>query len=139
MRFLIKVALWLSIVVLLLPGDPASRGDSDRSQVGPIEALGAAQAAVEDASGFCERQPEACEVGSQAFQSFGEKAQHGAKLLYEFLSARFAGKSDVAPRSTGSIKNERRPGQHTLTPEDLAPGWNGPGLRPTPMPPRRPA
>ena len=138
MRFLIKVAFWLSIVVVLLPVDPASRADKDRAQVGPVEALGVAQAAVEDASGFCARQPDACEVGSQAFQTFGGKAQHGAKLLYEFLSARFAAKTDAAPRNTGSIKTEQRPGQHTLTPDDLAPSWGGPGDKPVPVPRRRP-
>jgi hypothetical protein len=139
MRFLIKVAFWLSVVVLLLPTDPASRDDRGRALVGPIEAFGAVQAAVEDTSGFCDRQPEACEVGSQAFQTFGEKAQHGAKLLYEFLSSRFATKHDSEPRSTGSIKGERRPGQHTLTPDDLTPAWSGPEAKPVPLPPRRPA
>jgi hypothetical protein len=137
MRFLIKAAFWLMVVVLLLPADPASRGDT-REQVSAIEALGAAQAAVEDASGFCERKPDACEVGSQAFQTLGEKAQHGAKLLYQFLSARFAAKPDAAPRNTGSVRSGPRPGQHTLEPDDLAPAWIGPDARPVPIPPRRP-
>ncbi|MEX2129775.1 MAG: DUF5330 domain-containing protein [Xanthobacteraceae bacterium] len=136
MRFLVKVAFWLTIVVLLLPADAAKQGEPARAQVGPIEALGAAQAAVEDASAFCSRKPEACVIGSQAFQTFGEKAQHGAKLLYEFLSARFTAKTEPA---TGSIKTQPRPGQHTLTPDDMAPTWNGPGPRPVPIPPRRPA
>ena len=65
MRFLIKVAYWLTIVVLYLPADSAQQNQA--AQVGPIEALGAAQAAVEDASGFCTRNPDACIVGSQAF------------------------------------------------------------------------
>ena len=136
MRFLIKAAFWISIVVLLLPADPANRRDT-RNHVSASEAFGAAQAAMEDASGFCDRQPDACVVGSQAFQSFGEKAQHGAKLLYEFLSARFAAKQDSSPRNTGSVKPQR-PGQHTLEPEDLTPAWHGPDLK-VPMPPRRPA
>lgn len=140
MRFLFKVAFWLTIVVLLLPADTASRDDSERGQVGAIEALGAAQAAVEDASDFCARRPEACEVGSQAFQTFGEKAQHGAKLLYEFLSARFSEPARPNARTaTGSIKAEPRPGEHTLTPDDLAPAWGGPRPKPVPLPLRRPA
>ena len=138
MRFLIKAAFWLTVVVLLLPGDPGSRGDA-RQQVSAIEALGAAQAAVEDATGFCDRKPDACVVGSQAFQTFGEKAQHGAKLLYELLSARFAAKHDAAPRNTGSVKSGPRPGQHTLEPDDLSPAWTGPDAKPVPLPPRRPA
>jgi len=138
MRFLIKAAFWLTIVVLFLPAGAGKERDALRAQVSPIEALGAAQAAVEDASGFCSRQPDACQVGSQAFQTFGEKAQHGAKLLYEFLSAHFADK-DPTRGTTGSIKTEPKPGQHTLTPDDLEPSWGGPGTKSVPMPPRRPA
>jgi hypothetical protein len=136
MRFLIKAAFWLTIVVLFLPADSAKQGQA--TQVGPIEALGAAQAAVEDASGFCTRNPNACEVGSQAFQTFGEKAQNGAKLLYEFLSARFADQPGASPQvTTGSIK-PNRPGQHTLTPGDLEPVWAGPEPKSVPLPPKRP-
>jgi hypothetical protein len=137
MRFFIKAAFWLTIVVLFLPADSAKRGQT--AHVGPIEALGAAQAAVEDASGFCTRNPDACQVGSQAFQTFGEKAQNGAKLLYEFLSARFSDQTGSSPQvTTGSIKTPNRPGQHTLTPADLEPVWSGPEPKSVPMPPKRP-
>lgn len=140
MRFLIKVAFWLSIVVLLLPADSARHGETAGQQVGALEAFGAAQAAVEDATDFCARRPEACEVGAQAFQTFGEKAQYGAKLLYEFLSSRFAAKTESStPIATGSIKSEIRPGRHTLTPADMAPAWHGPDANPVPVPPRRPS
>jgi hypothetical protein len=144
MRFLFKVAFWLTIVVLLMPADSERRADDARAQVGPVEAFGVAQAAVEDAREFCARRPEACEVGSQAFQTFGEKAQHAAKLLYEFLSKQFA----EAPRTatvplrntTGSIPVRAQPGRNTLKPADLEPAWIGPGPRnPVPLPPRRPA
>jgi len=135
MRFLFKVAFWLTIVILLLPADTAKQEDTAR--VSPIEALGAAQAAVEDATGFCTRKPEACEVGAQAFQNFGEKALHGAKLLYEFLAARFPD-TDASRTATGSIPHESRPGEHTLTPQDLEPAWSEPTLRAVPVPQRRP-
>lgn len=137
MFFLLRVAFWLSVVVILLPSAPTS--NQGRPQVGAVEALGAAQAAVEDARGFCSRRPDACETGSQAFHTFGQKAQHGAKILYEFLSDRFA-EAPAAPRKdreeTGSIA---RPGRHTLSAEDALPGWRGPESRPVPLPPRRPS
>lgn len=134
MRFLIKAAFWLTIVVLLLPADKAR--ESQHAQVSPLEALGAAQAAVEDASGFCARNPDACVVGSQALQNFGEKAQYGAKLLYEFLTARFS--DDKSTRTTtGSIRTQPKPGEHTLTPTDLEPVWSGPESG-VPLPRRRP-
>jgi len=137
MFFLLRVAFWLSVVVILLPSAPTS--NPGRPQVGAVEALGAAQAAVEDARGFCSRRPDACETGSQAFHTFGQKAQHGAKILYEFLSDRFA-EAPAAPRKdreeTGSIA---RPGRHTLSAEDALPGWRDPESRPVPLPPRRPS
>jgi hypothetical protein len=133
MRFFIKAAFWLTVVVLLLPSEPAKQGQT--AQVSPFEALGAAQAAVEDASGFCTRNPDACTIGSQAFQSFGEKAQYGAKLLYEFLATKFSGDATTA---TGSIKTPQQPGRHTLNSSDLEPAWTGTEPTYVPLPPKRP-
>ncbi len=140
MFFLLRVAFWLSVVVILLPSAPTGRNEPGRPQVGAAEALGAAQAAVEDARGFCNRRPEACETGSQAFHAFGQKALHSTKLLYEFLADRFADAPAAATRKdreeTGSIA---RPGRHTLTAEDALPGWRAPEPHPVPLPPRRPS
>lgn len=135
MRFLIKAAFWLTIVVLLLPSQPDKEGQ--QPQVSAFEALGAAQVAVEDAGGFCTRNPGACEIGAQAFQNFGEKAQYGAKLLYEFLSARFSD-DEPAQTATGSIRTPYRPGNHTLTPSDLEPSWSAPEPQ-IPLPQKRPS
>lgn len=144
-RFFFRVAFWLTIVVLFLPADPASQRDG-RHQVGTVEALGVAQAALEDAARFCSRHPDACEKGAQAFQTFGQKAQYGAKLLYEFLSDRFGDSDHTA--STGDDlrlrKSYNHPGRDTLTPADVVPRWNGPEPRRAepkivPLPPKRPA
>jgi len=139
MFFLLRVAFWLSVVIILLPAAPG-RNESGRPPIGAVEALGAAQAAVEDARGFCSRRPDACETGAQAFHAFGQKAQYGTKMLYEFLSDRFADAPAATPRKdkeeTGSIL---RPGRHTLTAEDAAPAWRGPEAQPVPLPPRRPS
>lgn len=138
MFFLLRVAFWLSIVVILLPSDPAKKADSTQVAVSPLEALGAAQAAVDDARGFCNRKPEACEIGSQALQTFGQKAQLGSKYLYEFLSDRFG--DAHTDKVTGSIPEH--PGRQTLTPTDAAPAWKAPSQpaehRSVPLPPRRP-
>ncbi len=139
MFFLLRVAFWLSIVVILLPSDPAQKADAQvKAAVSPIEALGAAQAAVEDARGFCTRKPEACEIGSQALQTFGQKAQMGSKYLYEFLSDRFG--DAHSDKVTGTIAE--RPGRQTLTPADAGPAWKAPSPpaehRNVPLPPRKP-
>ena len=84
MRFLIKAAFWLTVVVMLLPSEKPSKGP----QVGAGEAVSAANSAMSDMRQFCARQKEACAVGSQAAVEFGHKAQSGAKMLYELLSDR---------------------------------------------------
>jgi hypothetical protein len=131
MGFLLRLAFWLAIVVVLLPAPAPQKADPDHPQVSTMEALGVAMTAVQDARAFCERNPGACEVGSHALYTFGQKAQYGAKMLYEFLSERFA---DDARTATGSIV---QPGRHTLTPADLEPAWHGPDGS-VPLPPRRP-
>jgi hypothetical protein len=128
MRFLLKTTFWLSVVVMLLPADEKRPAP----QVGATEAVSAATAAMSDMRQFCSRQPDACAVGSQAATTFGQKAQAGAKMLYEFLSDR------TGPNETGSVSGKTadrpaghaaQPSQHTLTPADLAPAWRGPEPR----------
>jgi hypothetical protein len=128
MMFLLRAAFWLSLVVVLLPSgpQPATSGP----QLGAADAMSAATAAVSDMRQFCGRQPEACTVGSQAAVAFGQKAQAGAKMLYEFLTEK------IGPSETGSItpaggKKAIMAGssQNTLLPEDLAPAWRGPEPR----------
>jgi hypothetical protein len=133
MFFLLRVAFWLSIVVLLLPA-PEKSADPARPQVSTFEAIGAAQTAIADMREFCTRKPEACETGSHALNAFGQKAQYGAKLLYDFLSERFAD-DKATPRAADTPTGQ--PGRHTLNPGDLTPTWSLPEK--APLPPRRPA
>jgi hypothetical protein len=121
MKFLLKAAFWLSIVVMLLPSGEKS---APTPQVGATDAVSAATAAVSDMRQFCARQPDACAVGSQAATVFGQKAQAGAKMLYEFLNDR------AGPTETGSVGakpagSAAQRSQHTLTPDDLTPAWRG--------------
>jgi hypothetical protein len=125
MKFLLKAAFWLSIVVMLLPSGEKS---APAPQVGATDAVSAAASAVSDMRQFCARQPDACTVGSQAATVFGQKAQAGAKMLYEFLNER------TGPNETGSVGGKPAGGtaqrsQHTLTPDDVAPAWRGPEPR----------
>jgi hypothetical protein len=139
MFFLLRMAFWLGVVLVLLPTGAAPRSPSV-SDVNASEAISAASATVGDMRGFCTRQPEACTVGSQVATTIGYKAQAGAKMLYDVLS------EALAPRETGSVSSPpprrlagARPGsekatiertsQSTLTPADLAPSWRGPQPR----------
>jgi hypothetical protein len=141
MFFLLRVAFWLTIVLALLPsgGAQQSAQASAQSKVGPTEAVVAAGAAVSDMSSFCERQPDACVVGAQAAVAIGQRAQAGAKMVYEFFNEHAlhgtetgsVSKSKVTPNSGPKLAAVRTvpasPGsQSTLKDSDLDAAWQGP-------------
>src|SRR5476651_1558931 len=98
MFFLLRMAFWLGLVLVLLPREKTP--DSGKlPQVGASEAVSAATAAVSDMGQFCKRQPAACEVGGQAATVIGQRAQDGARKLYQIITDKRA--SD----HTGSIGN----------------------------------
>ena len=80
MKFLIKAAFWLTIVLILLPSGE-KQSTSPAPEVGAADAVTAAGAAVADIRQFCSRQPEACTIGSQAAVALGQTAQTGAQML----------------------------------------------------------
>jgi hypothetical protein len=127
MMFLLRAAFWLTVVALLLPTGH-SQSAATAPQINAVDAVSAAGAAVSDVTQFCTRQPNACVVGSQAAAAVGQKAQAGAKMLYELLTEH-AGSNDAAPTTKTSDRTPMptaRPSHNTLTPADLAPAWRGP-------------
>lgn len=122
MFFLLRMTFWLGLVCVLLPGSGA---DAPSAKIDAASAVTAAGAAVSDMRGFCERQPQACEVGGQVAVAIGHKAEAGARTLYEFVSTKLNEKSAEPTVDKG-----------TLTPADMAPAWRAP---PVPLPPRREA
>ena len=125
MFFLLRMAFWLGLVLVLLPREKTP--ESDKSpQLGASEAVSAATAAVSDMSQFCKRQPAACEVGGQAATVIGQRAQDGARKLYRIITDKRA--SD----HTSSIGGENidasfldKASRDTLTPNDLQAEWCG--------------
>jgi hypothetical protein len=131
MFFLLRMAFWLGVVLILLPSGTAQQ--TPASNVNTSEAISAASATVADLRGFCSRQPEACSVGSQVAVAIGYKAQAGAKVLYDFLTEALAPKDTgalahgTAPRGgAAKVEQVKSNSQNTLTPADLAPAWRGP-------------
>jgi hypothetical protein len=125
MWLLLRMTFWLGIVLVCLPSIGSQ--PVPKSQLGVGEALRAAQVVVTDVQHFCERQREACVVGSQASVTLGQRAQAGAKMLYEFLSAQFGSDESRSSRTTGFVPVPRaRPSQDTLRPADLVPPWRSP-------------
>src|SRR5260370_18267518 len=82
MFFLLRMAFWLGLVLVLLPREKTPESDK-LPQLGASEAVSAASAAVSDMSQFCKRQPAACEVGGQAATVIGQRAQAAARPLYQ--------------------------------------------------------
>ncbi len=130
MFFLLRMAFWLSLVLILLPTG-STRHENANDAVGPSQAVSAAAATVGDLRQFCTRQPDACTVGAQMATELGYKAQAGAKMLYEFLTEALA--AHDAGSATGTTGAAAGPSnassQNTLTPADLAPVWRGPAPR----------
>jgi hypothetical protein len=133
MFFLLRMAFWLGLVLILLPTG-SSQQAVPATAVNASEAISAASATVGDLRQFCSRQPDACTVGSHVATELGYKAQAGAKMLYDVLSQALASKEPAkdtatgAPKTTGSLANGAA-SQNTLSPADLVPAWRGPANR----------
>jgi hypothetical protein len=137
MFFLLRMAFWLTVVCVLLPG--GSKTTSPDAQIDATQAASLATAAVSDVRGFCDRQPDACEVGGKVAVAIGHKAEAGARTLFEFISAKMNEKSTPADKAAAKFGSgqtaDHAPASGTLTQSDMAPAWQGP----VPLPPRREA
>ena len=138
MFFLLRMAFWLGVVCVLLPGSGAKSPDA---QIDATQALTLAGAAVSDARGFCERQPDACKVGGKVAVALGHKAEAGARTIYDFVSAKLneLKVNEPSASKTSAAKPEAKVvpvsnvDHGTLTQQDLTTPWHGR----VPLPPRR--
>ena len=109
MFFLLRMAFWLGLVLVLLPREKTPESDK-APQIGASEAISAATAAVSDMGQFCKRQPAACEVGGQAATAIGQRAQDGARKIYKIIT-------DKKPDQTGAPdKKADQPVRSATTP-----------------------
>jgi hypothetical protein len=133
MFFLLRMAFWLGLVLVLLPSGASQQPQG--SQVAASEAISAASATVGDLRKFCARQPDACTVGSHVASQLGSRAQAGAKMLYEFVTENLKRKEGGADNTGRDAKSNAdraiadKDSQNTLTPADLAAPWRGPAPR----------
>lgn len=128
MRFLLRMAFWFGVVLVLIPSGGSQ--PMPKTDLSATEAMSAAKAAYGDMRQFCERQADVCNAGSQAAIVIGHRAQAGAKIVYEFLN------EQLGPIETGSVSPGHagsavplppaKPSQHTLTAADIGPAWRGP-------------
>jgi hypothetical protein len=101
MGFLIRMVLWFSLVLLLLPFGP--HGES--GGVSAFQALLAARDAMTDVSGMCERRPEVCRTGRDAIETIGVRAREAARIAIGMLGGEGGGNAvDSDPAATtGSV------------------------------------
>ena len=126
MFFLLRMAFWIGLVLVLLPREKTPESDKV-PQIGASEAVSAATAAVSDMGQFCKRQPAACEVGGQAATVIGQRAQDGARKIYKIIT-------DKKPDHTSSIDTAddaeavvaAPPPADALTEDDIAIEWRMP-------------
>jgi Family of unknown function (DUF5330) len=131
MMFLLRTTFWMSVVLALLPSFVS--GQATAPEVGTSEAVTAASATFADLSRFCERRPDACAAGAQFAVAFGQRAQAGAKIVYDFATDRFAKQEHGKQEQTKSeqakseqTKSEQTKSEQTKSeqtkPEHLAAG-----------------
>ena len=128
MFFLLRMAFWLAVVCMLLPG---SKQASPEAQIDPTQAMTLAGAAVSDMRGFCDRQPDACKAGGKVAVALGHKAEAGALTLYEIVSTKM--KDKAAAQKAAKTVPVSAADRGTLTQSDVVPAWHGR----VPLPPRR--
>lgn len=125
MFFLLRMAFWLGLVLVLLPREKTPESDK-LPQLGASEAVTAATAAVSDMSQFCKRQPAACEIGDKAATVIGQRATDGARKIYQIIIEKRGTDEKRGNDHTGSIDGVAGADathQDTLRPDDLVTEW----------------
>ena len=105
MGFMIRMAFWFSLVLLMLPLDPASEDGGPR--VSPLQAFFAAREAVGDLAGICERKPDVCVTGKAAMHTITVRAREGARIALDMIDENPAAPTDAA--TTGSVVPTPKP------------------------------
>lgn len=136
MFFLLRTAFWVSVLLMFLPlgSGPKGEGPSaqDKASIDGMAALAAAGATISDVSGFCARQPGACDVGQQALKMVGERAAAGAAAVQTYLAsdkAAAAASTKAIPQVAPAAAATAAPAastRNTLTASDRKPAWRGP-------------
>lgn len=108
--FFLRAVFWLSTLVLLLPptqnGEPAPR-------INVLHAAYAARILIQDMSGVCDRNPDACATSREALAHLSRKLTTGAQIV----------SAGIAAGQSGTRTEPELPG--TLNPSDLEPEWGG--------------
>jgi hypothetical protein len=107
--FFVRSFFWLTTVVLLLP--PSQDGKEPAPRVNLIHTAYAARVLMQDLTGVCERNPEACAASRQALVLLTRKLETGAGIVSAGIAA---SQREADPNIDHG----------TLTGADLEPAWS---------------
>ena len=114
MRFLLKIAFFLGLIALFLPGRPEQEGEASPG-LSPVVLFYGAQQAISDLGGFCDRSPAACAIGHEVAAFVGERIGDGVALGYGLLQERLPGQPAPAV-----VPPEPPPAPRAYTPPAVA-------------------
>ena len=110
--FILRSLFWLSTLVLLLP--PSEDGREPAPRVNILHTAYAVRVIMQDVTGVCERNPEACAASRDALALLTRKLETGAGIVTASVKA---GQEFSSP----SVDPDADRG--TLTAKDLEPMW----------------
>jgi Family of unknown function (DUF5330) len=128
MMFLLRLAFWILVICLLLPGAP---GDNRRL-------MSSAERTVSDMRGFCQRNPDVCDDMRIVMTSMLTKLKNGADFIQALLAEDDKGGGGNVPPAAAPVdgqmpsKGARQPPrllpewQDSLIPADKQMPWRGP-------------
>jgi hypothetical protein len=127
MLFLLRLAFWILLICLLLPG---TREDNRRL-------MSSAERTVSDVRGFCQRNPEVCEDARVSLTLMLSRLKNGAELVQTWLAEEAGRTQSLSPSAApAQIQQSPRPQQQptrvvpkwqdSLMPADKQVPWRGP-------------
>lgn len=109
--FVLRSLFWLTTLVMLLP--PSADGTQPAPRVSVLQAAYATRVLLQDMTGVCTRNPDACATSREALALFSRKVETGAGIVASGIAA---------SQSEGGLFGS--PDHGTLKPEDLQPAWS---------------
>jgi len=110
--FILRSLFWLSILVLLLP--PSGNESEPPPRVGLLHTAYAVRVIMQDVTGVCERNPDACSASRDALALLTRKIETGASIVTASVKA---GHDYARPTVDPAADHG------TLTAADLEPSW----------------
>ena len=110
--FLLRSIFWLSTVVVLLPASPD--GHEPAPRVSLLHTAYAARTILQDVTGVCQRNPDACAASREALTLLSRKIATGAGIVVAGIRAG----QDAGGQADASIDHG------TLTETDLQTVWS---------------